>query len=155
MPVYDIRTIDDAHLSQALQLVDDVFMEFEAPEYCTEGIIEFQRFIELDSIKKMLDTRTLLMWGSFDGGIVRGVIAVRPPSHISLMFVDSHAHRQGIARALFEHALAWVSASENRTGMTVNSSPYAVGFYRRMGFVETNIEQTVNGIRFVPMKRSE
>jgi predicted GNAT family N-acyltransferase len=38
--------------------------------------------------------------------------------------------------------------------MTVFSSPYAAGFYRKMGFADTDAEQTVNGIRFIPMKRS-
>ena len=30
--------------------------------------------------------------------------------------------------------------------------PYAVEVYRHLGFNETDIEQTVNGIRFTPMR---
>ena len=37
--------------------------------------------------------------------------------------------------------------------ITVNSSPYAVLIYERLGFVVQNEEMVKNGIRFIPMKR--
>jgi predicted GNAT family N-acyltransferase len=36
--------------------------------------------------------------------------------------------------------------------ITVNSSPYGVPFYHALGFEDSDKEQTVNGIRFTPMK---
>ena len=55
---------------------------------------------------------------------------------------------QGIGRTLFELAL-----KNNTSGkMTVNSSPYAVEIYRHFGFVNTDVEQVTNGIRFTPME---
>ena len=55
--------------------------------------------------------------------------------------------RQGIGRKLFEVVL------ENSTSheLTVNSSPYAKDVYRRLGFKDTDAEQIVTGIRFIPM----
>ena len=35
--------------------------------------------------------------------------------------------------------------------ITVNSSPYAVPIYERLGFRQTKPEQVVDGIRIVPM----
>ena len=35
--------------------------------------------------------------------------------------------------------------------MTVNSSPYAVPIYHKLGFKETDSEQIVNGLRYIPM----
>jgi hypothetical protein len=35
--------------------------------------------------------------------------------------------------------------------VSVNSSPNAVPIYERLGFASWSPEQTVNGIRFVPM----
>lgn len=49
---------------------------------------------------------------------------------------------------LFETA----KAECKRPEITVNSSPYAVKIYKHLGFVPTAEEQTVNGIRFTPMK---
>ena len=36
----------------------------------------------------------------------------------------------------------------------VNSSPYAVEIYRHLGFVPTDDEQSVDGLRFTPMQYS-
>lgn len=38
--------IDTPHIEDALTLVWRVFLEFEAPEYCDEGIDAFKRYIE-------------------------------------------------------------------------------------------------------------
>ena len=36
--------------------------------------------------------------------------------------------------------------------ITLDSSPYGIPFYKAIGFVPTDEEKTVNGIRFTPMK---
>ena len=36
--------------------------------------------------------------------------------------------------------------------LTLNSPPYGLPFYKAIGFVPTDEEKTVNGIRFTPMK---
>ena len=148
-----ITEIQDDELSEALSLVWNVFLEFEAPEYCEEGIAEFKSYIEPEAIRDKLDKSELQMWVCKYEGRIVGVIALRSPCHISLLFVDKNYHRQGIARALFEHMLGIVKAEGMHKEMTVFSSPYAAGYYRRMGFADTDTEQTVNGIRFIPMKR--
>ena len=148
-----IEPVSEDCLEQTLELVSDVFKEFEAPEYTQEGIDEFMRYIAPDSIRNMIAAQALLVWVYKDRAAVRGVIAIRPPSHISLLFVDRRWHKAGIARSLFEHVLTSQQVSTNAVEMTVNSSPYAVGFYRRMGFVETEPEKVTNGIRYIPMIR--
>jgi len=37
--------------------------------------------------------------------------------------------------------------------ITLNSSPYGLPFYQAIGFVPTEAEKTVNGIRFTPMRQ--
>ncbi len=147
-----ITKIQDEELSEALSLVWNVFLAFEAPEYCNEGIAEFKRYIELDAMREKLDKGELKMWVCKNERRVTGVIALRPPCHISLLFVDKNYHRQGMARALFEHVLGIAKAEGIYKEMTVFSSPYAAEVYGRLGFVDTDSEQTVNGIRFIPMK---
>ncbi len=153
MDIYNISDVMNQYLAEALGLVWNVFCEFEAPEYCEEGVAEFKRYIEPDAIHAKLESGELQMWISLSEDRVTGVIALRPPCLISLLFVDKHYHHQGIARTLFEHVLALVKAKGEHHEMTVFSSPYAAGYYRRMGFADTDTEQTVNGIRFIPMKR--
>lgn len=40
---------------------------------------------------------------------------------------------------------------QNET-ITLNSSPYGLPFYKVIGFMPTDEEKTVNGIRFTPME---
>ena len=36
--------------------------------------------------------------------------------------------------------------------ITVNSSPYAIPVYHKLGFYDTNKEQIINGLRFTSME---
>lgn len=81
-----------------------------------------------------------------------GVVATRQPCHISLLFVDKEHHRQGIGRELLSTITSFYKEAGVNREMTVNSSPYAVEIYHKLGFMDTDTEQLVNGIRFTPMK---
>lgn len=140
----EIKNITSVGLPGALDLVWNVFLEFEAPEYSQEGIDEFKRTIDRQS-----ENMTLEMYGAFEKDELLGVIATRNEgSHIALFFVKTENHGQGIGRRLFAHILPLCESSF----LTVNSSPYAVKIYRRLGFADTDTEQLTNGIRYVPMK---
>ena len=92
----------------------------------------------------------LCVYGAFVHGTLAGVLATQSGgSHIALFFVKGAYHRQGIGRRLFETALAACGAGK----MTVNSSPYAVPVYHRLGFRDTDAEQVTDGLRFTPMER--
>lgn len=149
-----IRLLDASELEEALGLVWEVFQEFEAPEYSEEGVREFRGFIEPEAMRQRLENKEFLIWGCFRHSRMIGVIASRPPCHISLLFVDKHFHRQGIAKALFNEMISYYRSYSEYTEVTVNSSPYAVDAYHRMGFTDATAEQELNGIRFLPMKRS-
>ncbi|MGN0691101.1 MAG: GNAT family N-acetyltransferase [Oscillospiraceae bacterium] len=143
MESIDIKELDKENIPEALELVWKVFGEYEAPVYTEEGIKEFYSSIHDDKYLSQLR-----MYGAFDGAKLVGVIAVRGGgTHIALFFVDGKYHRRGIGKALFQTVLKRCAAER----MTVNASPYAVPVYRRLGFSETDTEQTVCGLRFTPM----
>lgn len=151
MIIREIKT-DSIERSGALELVWRVFSEFEAPEYSEEGVQEFRGFIAPDAVKRRMSNNEMLFWGCYSGDHLTGVIASRPPCHISLLFVDKQHHRKGIARRLLNTVLAYYQTNTPCKEMTVNSSPYAVKAYERLGFIATGTEQTFNGVRFTPMK---
>ena len=127
-----------------MDLVWQVFLDFEAPDYGDEGIETFRNFIHDQLAISKLD-----VYAAFDKEEIVGVIGTRNHGrHIALFFVQGKRHRQGIGRRLFEFILKDKACGE----MTVNSSPYAVEVYRRLGFKDTDIEQSKDGIRFTPMK---
>ena len=149
----DIRVIDSSDLNEALELVWTVFSEFEAPDYSAEGIDTFRAFITYDHISGMLAEGSLHLWGCYIEEVLAGVIAARGTSHISLLFVSKKYQRRGIARALFAVLEEYCRAA-GADSITVNSSPYAVEIYHRLGFVSTDKETVTNGIRFTPMRYS-
>ena len=143
----DIQTQRDA-----LELVRSVFLEFEAPDYDEEGVQEFMEYIRPENIRENLATGRQFMWQARLDGETAGVLAGTPDGHVNLLFVAKQHHRKGSARALME-IYAQTMGKAGATQLTVNSSPYAVEAYKKMGFAAAGGEQTVNGIRFVPMAR--
>lgn len=145
--MFKVKNLQAEQLAEALSLVWEVFCRFEAPEYSEEGITEFKNFLNNEEEIGKLD-----FYGAFDkASDIVGVLAMRKPSHISLFFVKAEYHRQGIGRQLFEKILC--DYQPQGIGVfTVNSSPYAVEVYRKLGFKLTGNECITNGIRYTPMK---
>lgn len=139
-----IKKISKSEMKEALNLVWNVFLEYEAIDYSEDGVKEFKKSIEdLDWI----EAREL--YGAFDeNNKIVGVIATKDITHIALFFVDGKFHRKGIGRGLFNK----VKSLNSKGFFTVNSSPYAHEIYRHLGFVDTNKEQCINGLRFYPMR---
>lgn len=141
---YFIRQIRPEEIAEALGLAWNVFLEFESPEYTKEGVEEFYKSIHDETYLSKLR-----WYGAFVQEKLVGIIATRnEETHIALFFVDEKYHRQGIGRLLFEFARSMTSSGK----MTVNSSPYAVPVYHKLGFCDTDTEQVVNGLRFTPME---
>lgn len=139
----EIRRVEPHEMPDAIALVWDVFLEFNAPDYSRKGIATFREFLA-DPVQR----NQLVSYGAYLDGRIVGVLALKARNHISLFFVKPEYQRRGVATALFAFALPLVNAPY----LTVNASPYAVEVYRRLGFVETDLEQEQNGIRFIPMR---
>lgn len=142
---YPVRRLSQEEIPAALELCWRVFLEFEAPEYSAEGIAAFRA--SLDDPQR---TRQLNFYGAFDGDALVGVLCMRAPQHIGGFFVDAAYHRRGIGKKLF----AAMRQDYAKQEFTVHSSPYAVEIYRHLGFVPTGTEQSVDGLRFTPMRYS-
>ena len=140
----EIRQLEPFEIDEAITLIWEVFLQFEAPDYSDEGIQSFKDFIENREMIK-----TLEFWGAYDDKELKGVIAAKEErKHICCFFVKAQYHRQGIGRMLWEYLLK-NSPSEL---ITVNSSPYAIPFYHKLGFVDMDTEQLSDGIRYTPMR---
>ena len=59
---FSVCEIETENLSEVLALVWRVFLEFQAPGYSDEGVLEFRRFIEYESIHKKLMEKKLKIW---------------------------------------------------------------------------------------------
>lgn len=142
----EISRLELSELSEAKKLVKKVFMTFEAPEYSKEGVAHFLTYLD-EELEMELAANQVQVWCGKDARQIVGLLAVRLPAHVALLFVDEAYHRQGIAKQLFQEMLSELIPEQ----ITVNSSPYAVPIYERLGFQIEGNEKTVSGIRFQSM----
>jgi len=142
-----VRRLAQNEIPAALDLAWRVFSEYESPDYAPEGTEEFRKCLHDEEY-----LHGLQYYGTFDGGKLIGEIAIRPDKkHICFFFVDGRYHRLGIGTRMFRRLLE--DYPDER--ITLNSSPYGLPFYKAIGFVSTDEEKIVNGIRFTPMKYGE
>jgi len=87
---YIIKELELSEISEAMSLVLEVFNEFEAPEYPAEGVKFFRESAEVSKIIDKVLNKNFRMWGCFISNRLVGVLAKRPPCHISLLFVDKN-----------------------------------------------------------------
>jgi GNAT superfamily N-acetyltransferase len=138
----------------AMSLAWRTFMKFEAKDYTKEGVESFQNFITDSVLHRMFVIGAYQLFVACDRNRVVGMITLRNETHVSLLFVDEAYHRQGIGRRLMEYVLDYVKNEEGHRILTVNAAPYAVGFYHKLGFVDTGKEQLSDGIYYTPMEIS-
>lgn len=139
-----VRALTQSETDAALALAWNVFTIYESPDYSAEGTEEFRKALhDADYLAG------IAYYGAFDGGRLIGTVGIRPAQrHICFFFVDGRYHRLGIGTRLFR----FVSEQFAGEAITLNASPYGLPFYKAVGFVPTDAEQTVNGIRFTPMR---
>lgn len=147
-------TVEDLRLTEvgaATAIIERVFDEFIGPGYAPEGVDTFKSFIQPAEIAwRSLNGNFILV--AKDENEIIGVIEMKNYKHISLLFVAKEYHRQGVAKQLLRQAVSRCRTAEwEELELTVNSSPFAVPVYQKLGFTPVGPEQVQNGIRFVPM----
>ncbi len=148
---YEIRPIKQCEWEDAMNLAWDTFLLYEAPEYSMLGVHNFKKFVKDPILKKMFLSGEYYAVGAFVNDRIVGIISVRSLHHISLLFVDTDFHKKGIATALMKRCIRDVRL-KGESYLTVNASPYAVGFYHKIGFIDLTEETEKDGIKFTPMK---
>lgn len=150
----EYRPIKQGDASQVFTFITEVFNQFVAPGFSQEGIEEFLRYIQPDTLVDHL-TNNHFGFMAHIGSKIIGVIMVRDYNHVALFFVASQYQRKGVGRALLRSALEYCRSHDVKTvNVTVNASPNSINAYKELNFEPTDIEQCVNGIRFVPMALS-
>ncbi len=133
-----------------MNLAFKVFMRFEAPVYSHEGIKNFYDFVTDERLRAMFKEELYRMNVAESDGEIVGIISLRSETHISLLFVDEKYHMRGIGRKLVDSMVSY-AREQGKNRLTVNSSPYAVDFYHRLGFCDLEPEQHKDGIIYTPM----
>lgn len=133
------------------ELVHRTFMEDIAPVYSREGVEEFTEYCRPSAIGLRARANHRVLVAEYDHEMA-GILEIRDFSHITMFFVEKGLQRQGIGRELLKLAITYCRTVNSRfMELTVYASPNAVTIYERLGFSPGREEQTVKGIRFLPM----
>ena len=149
---YQIRSAYREDWEEAMSLAWRTFLQFEADDYSPEGVRNFENFITDTTLYRMFVMGAYQMFVALDGEKIVGMITLRDMTHISLLFVDEKYHRQGIGRALMQYLENYLLTELQASRVTVDSSPYGVDFYHRLGFRDLHPEQRKDGIIYTPME---
>lgn len=149
---YQIRSAYHDEWDDAMALAWKTFLQFEADIYTKEGVRNFEDFITDTTLHRMFVMGSYQMFVALDQTKIVGMITLRNVSHISLLFVDEKYHRQGIGRALIEYLREYLLSEAGIEKVTVNSSPYGVDFYHKIGFRDIRPEEEKAGIKYTPME---
>ena len=150
----NIRPAKRRDWTKTMNMVFKVFMEYEAPEYGLEGTQEFYEFIHDDRLKKMfLNGAYILLVAENEDKEIIGMISLRSGNHISLLFVNSDYHKKGVATALMEEMIEILKEHTSYNTITVHAAPYATGFYHKLDFKDTDVQQQDGGIIYIPMEK--
>lgn len=132
-------------------LIMGVFRVFVGPEYPPQGRETFRGYTSPEALAARSREGHFALVAEGDVQLA-GVIEMRQHRHVSLLFVDHRFHRRGVARGLLQRALEIArQAHPELQEVTVNSSPYAVPVYERLGFAVAEPPKTDQGMTFIPM----
>lgn len=139
-------TLRNKNINEVIQLIKQTFLEFVAPDYDESGIKNFFKFAEDEDLLKQL-----VFYAAFQNDKITGILAVDVKlNHICLFFVDKDLQNTGIGTALFKSFLNEFMPK----AVTVNSSPFAVKVYEKLGFTATGSRRVSDGIVYIPMRYS-
>lgn len=150
---YEIRWMKPGEWNETMDMVWRTFMRFEAEDYTEEGISNFHAFLYDGALRRWyLEGKYLILVALHEGKVV-GEISVRNGNFISLLFVEEAYHRKGIGRELLRRMAEYMKEERHEIYMTVKAAPYAVGFYRKLGFRVSRPEEEISGIRVTSMEK--
>lgn len=149
----EIRWAHYGEWENAMDLVWRTFLKFEGGDYSTEGIHNFLDFISDEKLYASFLQGDYQMMVAIDQGRIIGVASVRSGNHLSLLFVEEAYHKMGIGRSLMKQMFRYLKEEAGERYISLNASPYAVNFYRKLGFRAVTPEEEYSGIRVTSMEK--
>jgi GNAT superfamily N-acetyltransferase len=148
---YEIHALTQAHAAEASEVVQESFLALATTGWHPNAQRSFLEATAAAALQDKLSSMTFAAGAFFDVGIV-GVILMPSPSLLGLLFVRPRWLRLGIGRTLWESARTHIEAGFPEVGtVELNATPYAVPFYKSVGFVPISSEFECEGRRAIRM----
>lgn len=150
---YSVRWARENEWAPAMRMIWRTFLKFEGRDYTQEGIKNFFDFITDDDLYVAFLKGTYRMMVALDGEKVIGAGSIRSKNHLSLLFVDENYHHLGVGSALLTGLCDYLRREAGECCMSLKAAPYAVNFYRKLGFQAVRPEEEYSGIRVTAMEK--
>ena len=150
---YVIRWAKAEEWAPAMKMIWKTFLKFEGEDYTSEGIKNFFDFITDDDLYAAFLKGNYQLLVALNGEQIIGAASLRCCNHLSLLFVDEEYHYRGIGRALMERLCQYLKEEVGERYMSLKAAPYAVNFYRKLGFRAVAPEEEISGISVTAMEK--
>ena len=146
-----IRRIRPEEYESVHDMVISSFNRYVASYFSERGNQSFYDYADIKSFTNRLKNNYEAFVIEEDGAIV-GMTEIKSREHISMLFVDPESTLSGHGRALVEFAIDYCRSTRPFIQyVTVNASPYAVNFYKKMGFLSDGPPSTHMELTSYPM----
>ncbi len=150
---YEVRWARPEEWAPAMKMIWKTFLKFEGDDYTAEGIRNFYDFISDEKLYEAFMRGDYQLMVAVDKGRVIGAASLRSCNHLSLLFVDEEYHHKGIGRTLIRKMCEYLKVEAGERYMSLKAAPYAVNFYRKLGFQAIAPEEEYSGIRVTSMEK--
>lgn len=152
MAKLEIRSAEPADVLAMSDLLDRQVRKYIVKDCTPDGRRALLASISPESLKSLMDEGYHYHVAA-NGADVFGLSAMRDAGHLHHLFVADALRGTGLGRRLWEAARDAICIHGTAPPIfTVNSSLYAVGFYKALGFLPSGPEEERNGIRMQPMR---
>nr|WP_250157902.1 GNAT family N-acetyltransferase [Vibrio alginolyticus] len=142
-----IEETQESDFLQVVDLVKRVVDKDILPHFSNEGQAMFSSKVRSD-VETTFDKSKFQNLKLIENSKVIGFAALRENDYITHLFIDTKFQNKGLGKLLLDNLLSLTESSEVRLRASVN----ALNFYESQGFIATEGEQNVDGVRFVPMR---
>lgn len=150
---YVIRWAGRDEWDDAMSLVWKTFLRFDAPDCTPEGVQNFRNFITDERLKQAFLEGRYQMAVAMEGEAIVGVASLRSVNHLSLLFVEESHHKRGIGKAMMGALCEYLKNEVGERYLSLLASPYAVEFYKKLGFSQVKPKANPSGIPVVFMEK--
>ncbi len=150
----EVSAIAVSQYREAIEVAAQSFDRFDAPDYSDYGRTSFLAYASFWSFSlRQLKGHVAFCTRSNDNKI-SGMLEIRENRHITMLFVSPDHVKKGIGKTLVTFAEQYIKqANPSCDKITLNSSPYAFGFYKKMGFAQADELKDEGGFVYIPMEK--
>lgn len=148
---YEIRWARESEWAPAMKMIWRTFLQYDGKDYTQEGIRSFFEFITDDDLYMAFLRGEYQMMVALENGRIIGAGSLRNRNHLSLLFVDGDYHHMGVGSTILIRLCDYLEREMGERYMSLRAAPYAVDFYRKLGFRTIRPEEEYSGIRVTAM----